>query len=294
MISLPDPQSLHTVKGLLFAAKTMADSFLNGVHKSYSISAGVEFSQYRSYEAGDDLRRLDWKMFARSDRYYIREAEIESAFTVKFVIDGSGSMNHRDGAWKKIDYAKYLAAALGYLAQQQGDRIGLYVLNEASLFALSPHTSRQHMLRFFYALESLQAGGTLAGPVHYRQLFGTAKKRELLVLITDYYQHGAEIETLLKELSVSKHEIIVFHLMANNELQLDYGNYTALKDLETGQTISFDQRIKKDYTEKLNFFLTDLRTKMTDRGIAYQLINMQHTPGDALRSFLLHRNRVKR
>ncbi|RYZ81461.1 MAG: DUF58 domain-containing protein, partial [Moraxellaceae bacterium] len=116
------------IKDLTLSAKTTIDGFMNGINKSTIKGPGLEFSQYRSYQPGDDLRTLDWKMFARSDRYYIRESEVETSISVRFVIDASASMNHSDGDFTKMDYVRYLTACLAYLANLQGDATGLFVL----------------------------------------------------------------------------------------------------------------------------------------------------------------------
>src|SRR5438874_2205124 len=127
MSRLVDPKILMSIKDLALAAKTTVDGFMAGIHNSNVKGVGMEFSQYRSYQAGDDLRRLDWKMFARSDRYYIRESEIETSISVRFLIDASASMNHTDEGFTKIEYARYLAASLAWLASMQSDSIGLFV-----------------------------------------------------------------------------------------------------------------------------------------------------------------------
>src|SRR3954453_1139879 len=135
MSRLVDPKIIMSIKNLPLAAKTTVDGFMASIHSSNVKGVGMEFSQYRSYQAGDDLRRLDWKMFARSDRYYIRESEIETSISVKLLIDASASMNHEDSGFTKIEYARYLAASLAYLAGLQGDAIGLYVLQDNNLFS---------------------------------------------------------------------------------------------------------------------------------------------------------------
>src|SRR5579863_4478676 len=127
MSSLLDPKIVMAIKDLSLVAKRTIDGFMTGNNKSNVKGAGLEFSQYRSYQPGDDLRWLDWKRYARTDRYYIRESEVETSISVRFLIDASLSMDHLDGKFSKIDYARYLAAALGWLAHRQGDAVGLYV-----------------------------------------------------------------------------------------------------------------------------------------------------------------------
>lgn len=170
MSRLLDPKILMAIKDLSLAAKTVVDGFMTGVNKSRIKGPGLEFSQYRSYQPGDDLRWLDWKMYGRSDRYYIRESEVETSISVRFLIDASGSMKHEDSGYTKIDYARYLAASLAYLASLQGDAIGLYVFQNKGLFSLAARQDFQHLSRLFYQLEHIQAGGKFTSPMQYKDI----------------------------------------------------------------------------------------------------------------------------
>src|SRR3954467_11664970 len=124
------PETLNTVNGLELVARIIVEGFMSGSNKSQSVGAGQEFSQYRSYQPGDDLRQLDWKMFARSERYYIKQAEIETNITVKFMLDASQSMAYTEEGISKLQYAKIMTAALAYLARKQSDTFGLYAVND--------------------------------------------------------------------------------------------------------------------------------------------------------------------
>src|ERR1700754_1752499 len=172
MSRLLDPKILMSIKNLQLAAKTTIDGFMAGINKSKVKGPGLEFSQYRSYQPGDDLRWLDWKMYARSDRYYIRESEVETTISVRFLIDASASMNHDDNGIKKIDYARFLAASLAFLANLQGDSVGLYVFQEGGLFSLASKPDPQHLQRLFYHLQQVNPAGTFTQPVQYKELFG--------------------------------------------------------------------------------------------------------------------------
>ena len=282
------------IKDLSLAAKTVVDAFMTGINKSSIKGPGLEFSQYRSYQPGDDLRWLDWKMYGRSDRYYIRDSEVETSISVRFLIDASGSMNHEDGGVKKIDYARYLAASLAYLANLQADAIGLYVFNEDGLFSLASRQDFQHLARLFYELEGINAGGKFTKPIHYKDIYSGSRKRELLVFITDLYEQNGEIFQLLDTLSALKNELIVFHLMGKNELDLDYKGYTAVEDLETGKTIKIDASTSKiDYQKNLELHLSSLRMDLLDRQINYRMVSMDQPLDQALRDFLNQRNKVR-
>ncbi|MEO6454138.1 MAG: DUF58 domain-containing protein [Ginsengibacter sp.] len=294
MSRLLDPKILMTIKDLSLAAKTTVDGFMTGIHNSNIKGAGMEFSQYRSYQPGDDLRSLDWKMFARSDRYYIRESEIETSISVRFLLDASASMNHRDGNFTKMEFAKYVAASLAYLSHLQGDAIGLYLFREGDLFSLPARKDHQHLTRLLHQLEHIQAGGKFTEAIHYRNIFLGNQKRELLVFITDFYQQDNEITKMLELVSSLRHEVIVLHIMAENEMEFDYKGYTILEDLETKQAIKIDaQQTNKLYKQRLDEYLATIRTQLLDRNIFYRLIKMNQPMDTTLRDFLKQRNNLK-
>lgn len=294
MSKLLDPKVLMAIKELSLSAKTTIDGFMNGINKSTVKGPGLEFSQYRSYQPGDDLRSLDWKMFARSDRYYIRESEVETNISIRFLIDASASMNHQDGAFTKMDYARYLAASLAYLGNLQGDAIGLYVFKNAGIFSLAARQDYQHLSRLFYQLEQLKPEGTFTQPVHYKELYAGAQKRELLVFITDLYENNDEIFTLLDTLNTLKHEVIVFHLMSRNELDLDFKGYSTFEDLETGASIQIDtEKAREAYQERLATYLSATRAKLLDRQMFYRMMPTDAPLDQALRDFLNQRNKLK-
>lgn len=288
-----DPKVLMTIKNLPLLAKTVVDGFMIGLNKSTVKGPGLEFSQYRSYQPGDDLRWLDWKMYARSDRYYIRESEIETSISIRFLIDASASMNHKDSnGVKKIDYARYLAASLAHLASSQGDSVGLYTLANGQLFSLASKADPQHLQRLFYQLDQVQPAGKFTQPVHYKELFAGSGRKELLVFITDMYQVGSEIMLLLDSLSALKHEIIVFHLMGQNEIDFNFEGFGALEDLETGETIAINAKQATDeYKEALEKHLSAIRMQLLGKRIFYRMISTSQPLDEALRDFLMQRNK---
>lgn len=292
MSKLLDPKVLMAIKELTLSARMTIDSFLRGVNKSAAKGTGLEFSQYRSYQPGDDLRSLDWKIFARSDRYYIRESETETNLSVNFLIDASASMNHFDGDFSKFAYAKYLAACLAYLCNMQGDAIGLYLFKEDGVFSLAPRRSFQHLSRLLYQLEQVEAGGVFSLPLHFKSLFSGHAKRELTVLITDMYETNGELTQLLDSIS-TRNEALVFHLMAQNELSFDFGTYNTLEDLESGEIIEINPQTARDhYTEQLNSHLNKVKHECLNRHISYRLMRTDMPVDQALRDFLNQRNKV--
>ncbi|WP_223151750.1 DUF58 domain-containing protein [Chitinophaga qingshengii] len=294
MSNLLDPKILLAIKDLPLAAKTAVDGFMAGMHASRVKGAGLEFSQYRSYQPGDDLRWLDWKMYARSDRYYIRESEMETSIDISFLVDASNSMLHTEDGISKINYARYLAASLAYLAHLQGDAAGLAVLHHGSLFNMTARREAQHMARLYYQLEKIQPGGTFTEPAHYRDLFSGPHNRQLLVFITDYYEQSGEITALLQTLSALGHEILVFHLLGEKERGGDFRGYDAVEDLETGQRLELTGIADTDYPSKLEQYNNHLRTQLLQKRIYYRQLLLQAPLDTALRDFLNQRNKIKK
>jgi uncharacterized protein (DUF58 family) len=287
-----DPKVLMTIKDLPLLAKTVIDGFMNGFNKSTVKGPGLEFSQYRSYQPGDDLRWLDWRMFARSDRYYIRESEIETSISVRFLVDASASMNHDDNGIKKIDYARFLVASLAYLANMQGDSVALNVFKNGDFFSTPAKADLQHLQRLLYHLQGVNPERNFSSPMEYKEIFASGGRKELQVFVTDMYQANGEISALLNSLSALKHEIIVFHLMGQNELDFDFKGYNTLEDMETGETIQVNtRRAKETYTEKLQQHLAAIKSDLLGKRITYRMVSTSQPLDEALREFLVQRKK---
>lgn len=294
MSKLLDPKIMIAIKQLSIAAKATIEGFMHGINKSSIKGPGMEFSQYRSYQAGDDLRMLDWKMFARSDRYYLRESEVETNISIRLVVDASASMNHQDGEYTKIEYARYLAASLAYLGNLQGDAVGLNILKEHEVFALPAKQDLQHLSRLYFQLEQMKPGGKFSSRDAYKQLYAGSSRKELLIFITDFYQTADEIFSLLDAANTVKHEVIVFHLMARNELDLDFKGFTNFEDLETGNAVQVDPAsIRKTYLNNLNSYLNEVKEKALDKRIYYRMLCTDQPLDLAIRDYLKQRKKLK-
>lgn len=293
MSTLPDPHILMAIKDLSLAARRTIDGFMTGINKSQVRGPGLEFSQYRSYQPGDDLRWLDWKRYARSDRYYIRESEVETSISIRFLLDASHSMDHRDGAHSKMDYARYLAASLGWLAHMQGDALGLYVFRGGDIFSLPTRKDPQHLARFFHQLETVDPWGKFGSPTQYKHLFAADSRKELLIFISDLYEREGEISRLLEMLAAFRHEVIVFHIMGRNELEKDFSGHNRVEDLETGEQVPVSRLQAGDpYTDRLQNWLSAIRMQLLDKQMFYQLLRMDQPLDQALRNFLKQRNKI--
>ncbi len=278
------------MEGLELLARRAVQGIRLGLHPSKKTGFGQEFSHYRHYEPGDDLRLLDWKLYARSDRFYVRQAEVQTQLTVRFVIDASASMLHEDRGMSKIQFARYIAATLAWLAQRQGDNIGLYALNNSQLYECTPHPQRQFYQYFLHQLIHISPAGKFPENKNIHTLFDIRPHQEIIVFLTDMYQSNQELFDTLKQLNATGNEVLLFHLMAANELEFDFKGTLTFKDLETGKTTQVHTRQAKDeYQIRIQNYLKNIREKILGMNIGYELFRMDEPLDTALKRFLEQR-----
>ena len=288
------PSILNSISGLELVARTIVQGFMSGSNKSQSIGAGQEFSQYRSYQPGDDLRQLDWKMFARSERYFIKEAEIETNITVKFMMDASRSMAYSENEMSKLQFAKVMIAALAFLARKQGDTFGLFTVNNQQIKSILPRFEQQQFIRLLTELINVKGEGTWEKAKGIEQLFDHHGK-ELIIFITDLYDDEQDIQQFISRLRTVRNEVIVFHLMGKHETQLDFEGSFTFEDLETKMKTKADKRTPQiDYKERVQAWLDDSRMWMLEKQINYHLIYLDEPIEEVLRNFLTIRKRLVR
>jgi uncharacterized protein (DUF58 family) len=292
-MTLLTPEHLFGLRNLSLAARKAAEGLLNGAHASRRHGAGLEFSQYRPYQPGDDLRRLDWRLAARSDRYFIRESEVDTSLTVHLLLDASASMNHRDdNGLTKLEYAKLLLAALAYLAQQQGDAVGLTILSPGGLRHLPARADTRQLPRLYHALETAEASGYFPDSATLAPL--TARRqRALTVCVSDLYEDDSEINSLLSRLRAVSGEVLLLHVVAKNELEFSYRGAVTFRDLETGQTLQLDaDQQRPTYQASLLAWLRESAFNARRRGLDYYQLSTAAPLDQALREFLNQRSRA--
>ncbi len=289
-MTLLDPRSLAALGDLSLVARLVVDGFMFGVHPSRLQGAGLEFSQYRSYQPGDDLRRLDWRLFARSDRYFVRESEAETSVTVRIMLDASGSMLHEEAGISKFAVARMLAAALALLAFRQGDAVSLVALGNGAAAGGRPDRGRQHYHRVLHELESLAPGGTwpawdrLEGP-----LLGGAG-RGITIVISDLHEHAGEIRAVARKLASLRHDVLVIHVVGSGELGFAYSGPVAFEEIETGRTIEVDAASARDaYLESYAGELRTIELALGEQRAGYARVPLDQPLDAALRSALAAR-----
>ncbi|MBQ4821685.1 DUF58 domain-containing protein [Aquimarina sp. MMG016] len=290
---LVKPELVKTVSGLALVARVIVDGYLSGLQHSRSVGSGMEFSQFRNYEQGDDLRLLDWKMVARSGRYYIKQSDIETNIAVKFIVDASTSMLHKEDKFSKMEYARILVATLAYLSQKQGDAIGLFALNDKKLHSVYSKVQKQHYNRLLQGLIDIENKGRWPENPNASKSLHDRNHKELVFFITDLYEHQEELTAFIKRLKTPRNEVVVLHLMGKNELEFNYKGTVTFEDLETGAKRKIDAKeAKKQYLSALNAAIKKNKNTLLTHNIGYHMFRLDEHIGEALQAFLKQRNRL--
>ena len=261
--------TLALVRDLELAARMVVDGMMLGRHTSRRAGAGLEFSQYRSYQPGDDLRRLDWKLLGRSDRYFVREAETETSITVRILLDATGSMAHEENGVTKLDYARYLAAALALLAHRQGDAVGLYVLSDGRAITLRPRREPSHLHRLLHELERIKPAGRWPVWSALERALTPDSARGITIFLGDFHERNDEIRAAVKRLAGAHHEVICFQILGDVEREFGYHGTVTLEELETGRRLDLvADRTRDRATAQLADQLKELRYAVEESGAA--------------------------
>ncbi len=275
--SFIDPAALMRIKNLQLRAKVVVEGFLSGLHRSPYHGFSVEFTEYREYSPGDDLRYLDWKLFARSDRYYLKRFEDETNLRCYLLVDLSKSMGFGSLAYDKAEYAKTVAATIAYFLSLQRDAVGLITFDAAIKDNLPARFRPGHMHRLMLCLEQSPAGsGTdLAAPLE--QIAKTARKRGLVVLLSDLLAPIGELETKLGYLRSRGHEVVVIRILDPVEIDFPFEEAAMFHDLESGRELYVDpQLVRERYKQRFGEHRQGLVTVCSKLGIdLYELATSQ-------------------
>ena len=300
-----DPKTLSRVKDLPLVAKTLAHGFLHGTHHSVQRGVGIEFSQYRVYEPGDELSKVDWKLFARSDRYFVREAERESDINIWLVIDSSASMAQKsvgsshNSDLTKFQYTQFLAATLAYLGQNQGDNVGLVGLSTEKKHFLPALSGQRHYQKVLINLAQINSGGHFPSLNNIRSQLHSMQKSGLIFVFSDFYQFDESKENELVNVAASlvnnRTEVIAVQLQSNDETEFPFKGTLKIEDLETKETLllSADQ-IKEQYLQSLSKFNQNLSDTFANKRVKHWPVNIDDPMDEVLSEFLDLRNRMRR
>lgn len=285
-----DQKVLEQLSTLQLHARLPMIGSVSGKHWSPIRGSSLEFAEYRKYVPGDDPRRLDWRAYARNDRYYIKEFEADTNLRLCLVVDTSGSMNFADNTMSKLDYARRIAGTLAYIAAQQGDAVGLYCAGTGFHQEIPPKRSAMHLSAVLDALGAMEASGEtgLANILH--ETAERVPQRALIVVLSDLFIEPEVVRNCLEHLRFRKHDVVVFHLLEQNELALEFDRPIRFVDMEGGEPILADPTlIGAQYQRALEIYLENLNAVIQDTEIDYHRIRIHENYADILARFLLGR-----
>jgi uncharacterized protein (DUF58 family) len=288
-----EPDEAARLGKLNLIARTAVEGFITGLHRSPHHGFSVEFSEHREYTSGDDLRHLDWVALARTDRYYVKQYEQETNLRAHILLDVSGSMEYGDGPMTKFEYGCRLASMIAYLMVRQQDMVGLVTFDRAIRSHLPPGSTATHLDRFFSSLEEVVPGGLTAVSRTFHDLAEKMARRGLVIIISDLYDEPADVMRALRHFRHKKHQVIVFHVFDQAELDLPFNKLVTFVDMETAEKLQIDPKFVRDeYKRQIDAFTGQYRRDCSDSAIEY-IVASTATPYDAmLRSYLASRQRL--
>jgi uncharacterized protein (DUF58 family) len=289
--SFLDPAVLSRLAGVpLLARKPMVGN-VSGRHTSPHRGSSVDFAEYRKYVPGDDLRRLDWRAFGRSDRFYVKEYEADTNLRLCVVLDTSGSMDFSaEGRLSKIDYARRICAALGYLASQQGDAVGISCVADGIVKTLPPRRSPAHLRLVFDALEEAKPAGPTRLPEVLHELAETIRQRALVVIVSDLFVEPEVLTSSFGHLRFRHHDVAVFHLLDPLEIGFTFQRPTRFLDMEGGGSVFTDPvDIADRYHKAVNRYLEGMKKVVLENGIDYSRVLTDESYEQVLARFLVGR-----
>jgi uncharacterized protein (DUF58 family) len=288
-----DPRILARIGNLELLAKTVVDGFINGLHRAPFFGASIDFAEHRQYVAGDDIRRVDWKLWARTDRYYVKQYEADTNTNFTILFDISRSMKFTSGGVSKLEYGSFLGACLGYLATRQRDRVGIITFDEDIVTHVPP--SAKHFDMVLHTLDQAKAErpGHLSAPLH--KMAEHFKRRGVLLLISDFYDEPEAILDAIKPLKFLGNDLIVFHVLDPQEITFDYQDASAFEDLESREQIPVvPQSFRAQYRALIQEHIAALQTRFSEQRIDYALLNTSEPLDRALFSYLSSREKMMR
>lgn len=285
------PSVLASIGRLDLIARVVVEGFLTGLHKSPFRGLSQEFAEHRPYIAGDEMRRVDWRVYARTDRLYTKEFEEETNAPVRLLLDVSASLAYAPRGVSKLSFARYLAAALAYLATRQNDQVGLVCFGDEVRERTATRGGGRHLHSILAALERVEAAGQtrLAGNVLSEA--AQWKRRGLCIVISDLYDEMEETASAIARMRRVGHDVIVFHLLDATERSLEQHGLQEFRDLETGATLLADaDRIRQDYAERIKHLCSFYRHELERAGADYVELDTAAPLDKALAMYLRRRN----
>ncbi|MGP0065436.1 MAG: DUF58 domain-containing protein [Isosphaeraceae bacterium] len=277
----------------LFARRPMMGS-VSGRHPSPHRGSSVEFAEYRKYVPGDDLRRLDWRAYGRSDRFFVKEFEADTNLRCCLVLDTSGSMDFGTVGVTKIEYARRIAGAIGHLALQQGDAVGLTCVANGIVRNIPPRRNPSHLMSVFDVLEQAKPQGESRLEPVLHELAETIRQRALIIILSDLFVEPEPLRSCFQHLRFRRHDVAVFHLLDPQEVRFDFRRPMRFLDMEGGPSIFAEpNEIAERYHKAMDVYLEQLQQVVNESAVDYHRVTIDESYEQMLIRFLVGRTRPK-
>jgi len=288
-----DPRALARIDNLSLIARTVVNGFVHGLHQSPHLGVSTDFAEHRPYMVGDDIRRIDWRVYGRTDRLYVKEFEAETNANVMVLIDISASMNFGSSALTKLDYARYLAACLAYFSHHQRDRVGVITF-DGDVVDQVPATGRQ-VDSVLHTIGRIAPGGAGELDTPLRRIAQGIRRRSVLVLISDFYEDPETVRHAINRLALKGNDVIAFHVLDPAELEFDFDEPQQFEDLESGTRIPvIPDRIRAGYKGLMDDHIATIAQIMGESRVDYCQVRTSKPLDHALFDYLSRRQRLQR
>lgn len=288
-----DPAVLARIDDLSLVARTVVDGFINGLHRSPYLGRSIDFAEHRAYMPGDDIRRIDWRVFGRTDRFYVKEFEADTNANVSILLDISRSMAYGSGAITKLDYARYLTACLAYFSRRQRDRVGFVAFDRDIVTMIPP--SAKHLEHILHAVSTLEPGGAGELERPLARIAESVSRRSILVLVSDLYTEPDRLRGALAQLRGKGNEVIVFQVLDPAERTFPFEEAMDVEDLESGDRLPvIPGALRERYRELMEQHLTTVGDVLLEQQVDYSLFETSQPLDFALFEYLTRRERLSR
>jgi len=291
---LVDPKAVARLMRAQVHARLPMSGNMSGQHKSPHKGSSVEFAEYRKYVPGDDVRLMDWRVYARTDRFYLKEFEADTNLRAWFAVDCSASMGYASDGISKLDYARRMAATLAYMLVQQGDAVGLTCFAEKTFLDIPARRKAAHLGNIFEGLDELKPKGETALTPALHALAERIPQRGLVLIFSDFFTPVDQLLSCFQHLRFRKHDLAVFHLLDRAELKFEFTHPTRFVDLETQSTLLAEPEIMRArYFEELNRYLDKFKTGCREFKTEYRRVVTDENYEQVISQFLVERSRKK-
>lgn len=287
------PEVLSRLKGMELKARLVVEGFLIGLHKSPYRGFSVEFAEHRPYMPGDEIRRIDWKIYGKTDRFYVKEYEEETNLKAYIILDASASMAFRSDRIDKLEYGCYLAASLAYLLLKQKDSVGLCIFDTKMRTYIPPRSASNHIHNLLKELDRVEPGSETDLSSTFHQLAEKIRRRGLIIVISDLLDDPEKVLRGLKHFRHKKHEVIVFHILDPWEVDFPYEEPSLFRDMESNEKLVVEpESLRGEYKRKVESFVNYYKSECRNSLIDYVSLNTSTSFDRALFSYLIKRKKL--